>query len=133
MTPRSCLQLPAQLAAAIESLVAEHDFKQLRAAAERISERYRAPEKGPLLSNDLDRAAYLAVRFPATYAAVSAVLEELKSRAPRFAPKTLLDLGAGPGTAAFAADQVFPSLKDVFLVEQDKALVEIGHELASIP
>ena len=110
-----------------------YDFKQLRAAAERISERYRAPGKGPLLSNDLDRAAYLAVRLPATFAAISAVLEELKSRAPGFAPQTLLDLGAGPGTATFAADQVFPSLKDVFLVEQDKALAEIGHELASIP
>jgi ribosomal protein RSM22 (predicted rRNA methylase) len=124
------LQLPAQLAAAIESLVAEHDFKQVRAAAERISETYRAGATGSPLTSDTERAAYLAVRFPATYTAISAVLEELKARAPQFAPLTLLDLGAGPGTATYAADQVFPSLQDVMLVEQDKALVEIGRELA---
>ena len=136
------MQLPAHLAAAIEDLVATHEFNQLRAAAERISESYRdggrvarlhAKEAGPLLGNDVERAAYLAVRFPATYAAVSAVLEELKARAPEFAPQTLLDLGAGPGTASLAADQAFPALKDIMLVEQDKALVELGRELAMMP
>lgn len=125
------MHLPAQLASAIDDLLARHDFKQLRAAAERISERYRAPEKRPLLSNDLDRAAYLAVRFPATYAAISAVLEELKSRAPQFAPKTLLDLGAGPGTASLAASEQFASIDELALVERDSALAEMGRRLAA--
>ena len=124
------MQLPAQLASAIDDLLAQHDFKQLRAAAERISDRYRRPEKGPLLSNDLERAAYLAVRLPATFAAVSAVLEELKSRAPGFAPKTLLDLGAGPGTATLASGALF-SLERATLVERDSAVVEIGRRLAA--
>lgn len=127
------MQLPAELAEAIESLAAEHDFKQLRAAAERISEAYRAGAGGRALASEAERAAYLAVRFPATYAAVSAVLEELQARAPQFAPRTMLDLGAGPGTATYAADALFPSLKDVMLVDQDSGFLTLARELCNIP
>jgi ribosomal protein RSM22 (predicted rRNA methylase) len=130
---RETVQLPLQLVEAIESLAAEHDFKRLRAAAERISGQYRAGATGAPLAGDVERAAYLAVRFPATYAAVSAVLEELKARAPQFAPRTMLDLGAGPGTATYAADAVFPSLKDVMLVEQDSGFLALARELCNIP
>jgi len=127
------LQLPAHLAEAIESLAAGHDFKQLRAAAERISQVYRAGANGTPLRTDTERAAYLAVRFPATYAAVSAALEKLKARAPEFAPRTMLDLGAGPGTATCAADAIFPSLKDVMLVDQDAGFLTLARELCNIP
>src|SRR4051812_5229436 len=127
------MQLPRALADAIESLAAEHDFPKLRAAAERISEQYRAGATGAPLKGDVERAAYLAVRFPATYAAISAVLDELKTRAQQFAPRTMLDLGAGPGTATYAADAVFPSLKDVMLVEQDAAFLALARELCNIP
>lgn len=127
------MQLPRQLAEAIESLAGEHDFKPLRAAAEKISEAYRAGVNGTPLRTDTDRAAYLAVRFPATYAATSAVLEELKARAPQFAPRTMLDLGAGPGTATYAAEAIFPSLQDVMLVEQDAAFLTLARELCNIP
>jgi ribosomal protein RSM22 (predicted rRNA methylase) len=123
------LQLPAQLATAIESLVAEHDFKQLRAAAERTSETYRAGATGTPLEGDVERAAYLAVRFPATYAAVSAVLEELKLRA--VTPRSMLDLGAGPGTATMAAREQFPALEEMTLVERDAGFVAIGRRLAA--
>ena len=126
------MQLPSHLADAIESLAAEHDFKQLRAAAERISEAYRGGAVGKPLAGDTDRAAYLAVRFPATYAAISAVLEELRLRAPQLAPRTMLDLGAGPGTATHAADAVFPSLKDVMLVDQDAGFLTLARELCNI-
>jgi len=127
------VQLPRQLADAIESLVAEHDFKQMRAAAERISEAYRAGAVGKPLASDTDRAAYLAVRFPATYSAISAVLEELKARAQEFAPRTMLDLGSGPGTATYAADAIFPSLKDVMLADQDAGFLTLARELCNIP
>ncbi|HSE49749.1 MAG TPA: small ribosomal subunit Rsm22 family protein [Terriglobales bacterium] len=135
------MQLPSHLAAAIESLVTEHDFKQLRAAAERISEAYRDSGRvarlhtsdgaAPLLASGTDRAAYLAVRFPATYAAISAVLEELKARAPQFAPRTMLDLGAGPGTATLAALEQFPALTGLTLVERDASFLELGRRLAA--
>ncbi len=136
------MQLPKHLAEAIESLAAEHDFKRLRAAAEALSQRYRESaggrvarlhptSTGPLTA--IDRVAYLAVRFPATYSAISAVLDELKARAPAFAPRTMLDLGSGPGTATYAADAIFPSLKDVMLADQDAGFLTLARELCNIP
>jgi ribosomal protein RSM22 (predicted rRNA methylase) len=135
------MQLPSHLAEAIDSLAAEHDFKQLRAAAARISEAYRdggrvarrhtSEGAAPLLASGTDRAAYLAVRFPATYAAISAVLEELQARAPQFAPRTMLDLGAGPGTATLAALGQFPALTGLTLVERDASFLELGRRLAA--
>lgn len=48
-------------------------------------------------------AAYAAARMPGCYAAVARVLDELRLRLPDFAPASMLDFGAGPGTAVWAA------------------------------
>ena len=48
-------------------------------------------------------AAYAAARMPGCYAAVARVLDELRLRLPDFAPASMLDFGAGPGTAIWAA------------------------------
>ena len=55
--------------------------------------------------------------MPATYAAVTASLNALVEIRPDFAPKTLLDVGAGPGTATWAAGEAFPSLQDFTLLD----------------
>ncbi|MGI8802059.1 MAG: small ribosomal subunit Rsm22 family protein, partial [Solirubrobacteraceae bacterium] len=47
--------------------------------------------------------AYAAYRAPATYAAVAAALTQVRLLRPEWRPRTLLDLGAGPGVAAWAA------------------------------
>ncbi len=41
--------------------------------------------------------------MPGCYAAVARVLDELRLRLPDFAPRSMLDFGAGPGTAIWAA------------------------------
>lgn len=51
-------------------------------------------------------AAYMAARMPACYAAVYNVVEEVSMRLPAFAPESMLDFGAGPGTAVWAAHEV---------------------------
>ena len=51
--------------------------------------------------------------MPATYAADVASLNALVEIRPDFAPTSLLDVGAGPGTATWAAAEAFPSLQDV--------------------
>jgi len=51
-------------------------------------------------------AAYMAARMPACYAAVYKVLEEVSMRLPTFSPESMLDFGAGPGTAIWAAHEV---------------------------
>jgi ribosomal protein RSM22 (predicted rRNA methylase) len=43
---------------------------------------------------------------------------------------SLLDLGSGPGTASWAATQVFPDLQQITLIEQDEGLIQLGKSLA---
>jgi ribosomal protein RSM22 (predicted rRNA methylase) len=61
--------------------------------------------------------AYLTMRLPATYAATIAALSEARHRAPDFMPQNLLDGGAGPGTASWAATRIWPSLDHITMIE----------------
>jgi ribosomal protein RSM22 (predicted rRNA methylase) len=61
--------------------------------------------------------AYLVTRAPATYAATRAVFARMMEAMPGFDPLSLLDIGAGPGTAAWAARDAWPSLGAMTLIE----------------
>lgn len=76
------------------------------------------------------RHAYLQVRMPATFAANVRAFSETRVAAPELELRSMLDLGAGPGTAMWAAAQVFPSLQTFTLVERDHEMVEIGRRLS---
>ena len=100
-----------------------------RAAAE-LSSTYRNREFAtPALKTMEQRLAYLMVRMPATYAACWRALRESSKVLDGFEPKSMLDLGAGPGTATWAATEVFPSLQSVSLMERDGAMLAFGREL----
>ena len=105
---------------------------ELRRASQEVSERYRTGQavgaSGELGPDGA--AAYLATRAPATLAAVAAVLAEVRSLRPEFAPETLLDLGAGTGAATWAAAALWPSLRTATLVEPSGPLAAIGRALA---
>ena len=102
-------------------------------AAAQLTERYTAGDfSAPAILNDAQRAAYLAVRFPATYAVDRRVFSELKLRAPEAQITTLLDLGAGPGTALFAAAEIFPRLERATLIEADEQWIKLGKNLARL-
>jgi ribosomal protein RSM22 (predicted rRNA methylase) len=97
-----------------------------------LSARYRdAPESGPVAQTRADVAAYAAARLPATYAALRVVLAELATRAPRPEPASMLDRGAGPGTALWAAADVWPGLERLTAVETEPAMAALGRELAA--
>lgn len=74
--------------------------------------------------------AYAAYRLPATYAAIRAVFAEVQVRRPDLHPATLLDIGGGPGTAAWAAIDTWPDLSEVTIVEPNPSMVQIGKALA---
>lgn len=126
------MQLPRPLRQAIESELARHAPGRVAEASAELSRRYRAPDaaSGAFISSTAERAAYLGVRMPATYAAVRAALAQVKEAWPDFAPINLLDLGAGPGTAMWAAVDVFGGLSQTTLVERDRELIEFGRRLA---
>jgi len=125
------MRLPQHLLDAIQEEVERIERRRLVQAAGQITERYRAGNfSHPALASDAARAAYLAVRFPATYAANRRVFSEIELRAPHAAVKSLIDLGAGPGTALFAASEAFPTLQQATLLEGDDHWLRMGKSLA---
>ncbi|MBI2682200.1 MAG: rRNA methyltransferase [Acidobacteriales bacterium] len=125
------MRLPDELRTAIEREIASIPAAELSRAAAEITEHYKRGDfSAPVLRSAAHRAAYLAIRVPATYAACRKVLQRISEHLPAFAPQSLLDLGAGPGTAMWAAADLFPSLDAATLVERDADTVRIGQCLA---
>jgi len=127
------MELPAELKSAIDRLLDGTPLNDLRRAARALSARYRAEIRDGRLHVADDRAAraYLATRLPATYAAIRASLAYAADLLPDFAPKSMLDIGAGPGTAVFAAAHCWPTLENALLVEKSPAMREVGGEIAA--
>lgn len=123
--------LPAELRAALDAKL--HGFSRTDAAAraQRISEAYRSGGSSGTIVSESDALAYALVRMPATYAAVAASLNALTEMAPNRAPVSLLDVGAGPGTASWAAAEAFPSLESFTLIDANEHLSRLGLELAA--
>lgn len=109
---------PPPLAAALARETGEHARIDLRAAAETLSNTYRAGRSIPESLTPPARAAYLAVRFPATYAIAARVWEQVLARHPTSGIHTVLDAGAGPGTASLALGAATGALRAT-LLERD--------------
>ena len=102
------------------------------AAAERaaaISKTYRDGGGSAAIKSETDALAYALARMPATYAADIASLNALTEIRPDFAPASLLDIGAGPGTATWAAAEAFPSLRSFTLLDANDALRKLALDL----
>jgi ribosomal protein RSM22 (predicted rRNA methylase) len=59
------------------------------------------------------------------------VLGEAAVRMPGFAPASQLDVGAGPGTAFWAAADVWPSIRERVAVEAVPEMARLGRELGT--
>lgn len=127
------MQLPFSLRQSIENELSKLNQEKLTEAAAQVSNRYRTLESRsvPFMSSTADRLGYLATRMPATYAAIHFALSEVKANLPEVEINGLLDLGAGPGTAMWAAAEVFDELQSITLLERDTELIKIGQRLAS--
>ena len=108
------MELPPLLRRNVDRVLSGVGLADLAAAAAALSQRYRSEQRDGNLRvrNERDALAYLAVRLPATYAAVRASFAAVVETRPDFAPKTVLDVGAGPGTALWAAADCWPGLAD---------------------
>ncbi len=107
----------------------------LAAAAEGLSATYRsgdvAAERMPPVHDPRTAAAYAAARMPATFAAAGRAMVEAAASLPAFAPRRLLDVGAGTGAATWAAGAVWPSLDAMMLIDREPAAIELGRRLAA--
>src|SRR6476619_1561040 len=127
------MDLPPLLRRAIDDALNGTALSDLAETAAALSQRYRDArhDAKPHAMSDRDALAYLAVRMPATYAAVRACFEAVADVRPDFAPQTALDIGAGPGTALWAASGCGSLLVDVVRVEASLVFRSYGERLAA--
>jgi ribosomal protein RSM22 (predicted rRNA methylase) len=122
--------LPPALKAALDAKLEGAARNAIAARAAVISKAYRDGGGSGAIKTETDALAYAAARMPATYAAVSASLNALNEIRPEFAPETVLDTGAGPGTASFAAAEAFASLSSFVMLDANDALRTLALDLA---
>jgi ribosomal protein RSM22 (predicted rRNA methylase) len=140
------VEMPEQLLERITAIVRARSHSQLEVLREKLRATSGAVARGiPLdmhtrpLGWTLDKSqqikpfaygpqetlAYLAFDVEDAFACTHNVLSELKRRLPTFAPRSMLDFGAGPGTAPWAARGLFDdSLSSYRVVEPSQSMVD---------
>lgn len=126
--------LPPAFRTALDADIGRLDARHLTIAARALIDAYRAtpehPSRPSAVAPDAWRAAYLEMRVPATFNAVAFVGRELARCLDLSAVTSLLDLGAGPGTALHALAPMLPALTHATLVDRDDDLLDIAERLA---
>lgn len=128
------MQLPHELRQAIDAELERYPVKALARAVTELSDRYRSRDRatgGSFLGSPEDVAAYAAFRLPATFAAIHSCLTQVHERTPHWSPETLLDAGAGPGSATWAALAVWSNVQHVSMLERDPHMTGLGKRLAA--
>jgi ribosomal protein RSM22 (predicted rRNA methylase) len=116
--------LPLKLANAVDQELAPLHPDKLRDACFDLTQRYA---QGQFIESQLHRQAYIAARLPATYGVARHVFRHIE---PFLAPlKSLLDLGAGVGSLAWAAYEAIPHLQRMTLFDKDVDLLRLGQHL----
>jgi ribosomal protein RSM22 (predicted rRNA methylase) len=126
------MYLPEDLRAGLDDMLSSVRPKDVSSAREGLTRRYRdtGPKEGSYVRSAGDVAAYAAARLPATYAAMRSALGQVRGVIPAFQPQSLLDAGAGPGTVMWAAQDTWPDLVAVTLLERDPDMAAFGSSLA---
>ncbi|GGJ00311.1 rRNA methyltransferase [Alicyclobacillus cellulosilyticus] len=126
------MDLDSPLRTAIDSVLAHVPPSRLAPHVQALSQRYRSGLGGgcSFITSEADALAYIAYRMPATFAAVHAALQQVKDVIPGWTPRSVADVGAGPGTAAWAAVSVWPEVQTVTSYERDRAMMAVGQRLA---
>src|SRR5881398_2588519 len=123
--------LPTELKAALNGKLRGFSRSDAAGRAALISKTYRDGGGSGAIRSETDALAYALSRMPATYAAVTASLNAVREITPGLAPASMLDVGAGPGTATWAAAEAFPSLTSFSLLDANSALRALALDLGS--
>lgn len=124
--------LPPTLRLAADRLMEGVSRKDMAQRAGAISQRYRGGGgSAAVVTSQADATAYVLTRLPATYAACVRVFAETAERAPDFAPQSLLDAGAGPGGAGWAALEAWPQIAAASLLDSNRAFLDIAEALVA--
>lgn len=129
--------LPQPIEKAIEQLLTQEESTSWVSAAEKLHQRYLDREQGEsYIQSEADALAYVALRFPATYAQIIGTFHAVREAIPSWQPKTVLDIGSGPGTGVFAAQSMWPNIESAKCIDANRNLLNLGERIvdtAEIP
>lgn len=126
------VDLPDELREALKKRFQGISWRQLGRTTKDLSDKYRSyrQAESPVAQSKIDVLAYAAYRMPATYAALVSVLTALREQRKNWCPRTVLDLGAGPGSGFWAATAVWPGIEQITAVDAQTQMISVGRELA---
>ncbi|KAJ3357874.1 hypothetical protein HDU91_005366 [Kappamyces sp. JEL0680] len=77
----------------------------------------------------LESIGYAAARMISSYGAIVSVFRELRKRLPDFSPTSIADFGCGPGTAIWAAKEIWP-IDSALGIDISKSMLEVATALS---
>lgn len=123
------MDIPQELKDSIEKITTGIKYTKIVEESQKISRMYRENKgKGKKMVTEQSEAlAYSISRMPSTYCAVYTALSEVIKNC-NIDLKTVLDIGAGTGTATWAIINLM-NVKKVTCLEREKSMREIGCKL----
>ena len=126
------MELPILLKEKLEQEIDEIELKKLKQSAQNISEKYRDKSSNKmstrLIASREDAVAYAVSRMPATYGAVCFALKHSLEMMPYAEITSLLDVGAGTGTATWAVNELL-KIESNICVENEDYMLNLGKKL----
>lgn len=126
--------LPESINDTITAILAKQHMPEIITHAQKLHERYMTQnkeEKKAYIQDTEDVFAYLALRSPATYAQIYGSFSQIQENIPNWHPKTMLDIGSGPGTGVWAAKTIWGSLEAATCLDQERSFLSLGKEISS--
>lgn len=132
------MELSNELKEKLEDEISNLSINELKDSAKKISLRYRNGEKNKtsirLIQNQNEALAYALSRMPATYGAIYSALEhtfevlKMNDIDYKYLIKSLVDIGAGTGTATWAAVELL-DLENIICLENETNMLLLGEKL----
>lgn len=125
------INLPSNISESVSRILLRSDARTLSVLAKQLHDRYMQGENPlePHIQKPSDCIAYLGLRFPATYAQIASALTHIQERIPGFQPKSVLELGCGPGTGIWAAKSIWSSIASATGLDQEQLFLTLAEEI----
>jgi len=121
--------IPESVRRTVECALDRVSRTELRLRLRRLQAIYREGGASDAIKTETDALAYAVGRMPATYAAVRNALAHAMARLPSATPRSLIDIGAGPGTATWAALDLLPDLAETTFIDSNVELLTLARLL----
>ena len=118
------MELPMDIREIIDNEIKKYKIAELKHISDEMTNKYKyeSGNNKKLVVTPAEVCTYAAVRMPATYAVVDKVI---RSCVELFHDEitSVLDIGAGIGTASFAISRLISSVTTFELIEREKNMI----------